>query len=208
MDQREYIEAHTASINDALRWVEKETHLRTNYPQMLAGPTQGEFLKMLVELMGAHKVLEIGTFTGYSAICLAAGLPDDGHLDTLEVNDEMEVLIREGFSRSGLSGRITLHLGDALETLQSLPKDYDLVFIDADKRQYDKYYGMVVEMVRKGGLIVADDVLWAGKPFEEPMPQDAQTQGIARYNDMAASDPRVESLILPLRHGLSLLRRL
>lgn len=208
MDREKYIETHTSAVNDALRWLERETFLRTNYPQMLAGPVQGELLKMLVELTGARNVLEIGTFTGYSAICLASGLPEDGVLDTLEVNEELSGLIEEGFRRAGLTSRIRLHIGDALETIPGLGKTYDLVFIDADKRQYDKYFSAVVGIVRPGGLIVADDVLWGGKPYEDPVPQDAQTQGIVRFNDLASSDPRVESLILPLRHGLALLRRL
>ncbi len=208
MDREKYIETHTSAVNDALRWLERETFLRTNYPQMLAGPVQGELLKMLVELTGARNVLEIGTFTGYSAICLASGLPEDGFLDTLEVNEELSGLIEEGFRRAGLTSRIRLHIGDALETIPGLGKTYDLVFIDADKRQYDKYFSAVVGIVRPGGLIVADDVLWGGKPYEDPVPQDAQTQGIVRFNDLASSDPRVESLILPLRHGLALLRRL
>lgn len=208
MDREKYIETHTSAVNDALRWLERETFLRTNYPQMLAGPVQGELLKILVELTGARNVLEIGTFTGYSAICLASGLPEDGFLDTLEVNEELSGLIEEGFRRAGLASRIRLHIGDALETIPGLGKTYDLVFIDADKRQYDKYFSAVVGIVRPGGLIVADDVLWGGKPYEDPVPQDAQTQGIVRFNDLASSDPRVESLILPLRHGLALLRRL
>lgn len=212
--EEKYIREHSTPRGAALEWIEKQTNIRTNHARMLSGAVQGRFLTMLVQMLGARKVLELGTFTGYSAVCLAMGLPEDGHLDTLEANDELEDLVLEGFSRAGLSGKITLHIGDAVETLKRLSRDmhgagdlYDMVYIDANKREYCEYYELVFGMVRPGGFILADNVLWDGKVFEDPMPQDRQTLGISRFNDMVASDPRVDSVILPLRDGLNIIRK-
>lgn len=202
-----YLREHSTRMGEVLDWVTKQTHLRTNYPQMLSGPVQGRLLTMLVQISGARRILEIGTFSGYSTICLAYGLPQGGHIDTLEINDEMEALIREGFARSGMEDRITLTIGDALESMKNLSGEYDLAYIDADKRQYCEYYEPVLSLLRPGGLLIADDVLWNGKLFEEEVPGDKQTQSIARFNELVASDPRVEVVILPLRDGMSLIRK-
>ena len=197
---------------EALDWLQKQTNIRTNHARMLSGPVQGRFLKMIVEMCGARRVLELGSFTGYSGICLASGLPEDGHLDTLEINDELEDLILEGFSRAGLRERISLHIGDCLETLKRFREKgrepYDLVFIDANKRDYPEYYELVFDLVRPGGWILADNVLWDGKVALDPMPQDRQTLGIDSFNRRVASDPRVESVIIPLRDGLNLIHKL
>lgn len=208
-----YIEEHVTKQGEALDWVEKQTHIRTNHARMLSGKLQGELLRILVQISGAKRILELGTFTGYSAICLASMLPEDGHLDTLELNDELEDLILEGFERAGLSEKIDLHIGDCKETLQRLnagmseDKMYDIVYIDANKREYCEYYDLVFDMIRPGGLILADNVLWDGKVCMDPLPQDKQTVGIARFNDMVTADPRVESVILPLRDGLNVIRK-
>ena len=197
---------------EALDWLQKQTNIRTNHARMLSGPVQGRFLKMIVEMCGARRVLELGSFTGYSGICLASGLPEDGHLDTLEINDELEDLILEGFSRAGLRERISLHIGDCLETLKRFREEgrepYDLVFIDANKRDYPEYYELVFYLVRPGGWILADNVLWDGKVALDPMPQDRQTLGIDNFNRRVASDPRVESVIIPIRDGLNLIHKL
>ena len=197
---------------EALDWLQKQTNIRTNHARMLSGPVQGRFLKMIVEMCGARRVLELGSFTGYSGICLASGLPEDGHLDTLEINDELEDLILEGFSRAGLRERISLHIGDCLETLKRFREEgrepYDLVFIDANKRDYPEYYEIVFDLVRPGGWILADNVLWDGKVALDPMPQDRQTLGIDSFNRRVASDPRVESVIIPIRDGLNLIHKL
>ena len=197
---------------EALDWLQKQTNIRTNHARMLSGPVQGRFLKMIVEMCGARRVLELGSFTGYSGICLASGLPEDGHLDTLEINDELEDLILEGFSRAGLRERISLHIGDCLETLKRFREEgrelYDLVFIDANKRDYPEYYELVFDLVRPGGWILADNVLWDGKVALDPLPQDRQTLGIDSFNRMVASDPRVESVIIPIRDGLNLIHKL
>lgn len=206
----QYIKDHATAQSEALAWVEKQTHIRTNHARMLSGSVQGQIMRMLVQACGASRILELGTFTGYSAICLASAMTEEGHLDTLEINDELEDLILEGFDRAGLSENIDLHIGDCKETLRRFReegREYDLVYMDANKREYCEYYELIFDMVRPGGFILADNVLWDGKVCEDPMPQDKQTLGIARFNDMVTADPRVESVILPLRDGLNLIRR-
>ena len=217
----QYIKDHATEPSEALAWVEKQTHVRTNHARMLSGAVQGQIMRMLVQTSGASRILELGTFTGYSAICLASAMPDGGHLDTLEINDELEDLILEGFERAGLDEKISLHIGDCKETLRSLRTAmgldnggeadsammYDLVYMDANKREYCEYYELIFDMVRPGGLILADNVLWDGKVCQDPLPQDKQTLGIARFNDMVTQDPRVESVILPLRDGLNMIRK-
>lgn len=203
-----YIREHSTPQSEALKWLERQTNIRTNYPIMLSGAVQGRLLTMLVQLIKAERVLEIGTFTGYSAICMAYGLPDSGHIDTLELNDELEDLIVEGFERAGVADKIKLHIGDAIQTLQDMEGcSYDMAFIDANKREYCDYYNYSIDLVKPGGLIVADDTLWSGKLFEETVPKDKQTQGIACFNDLVASDSRVETVVLPIRNGLTLIRK-
>lgn len=203
----DYLSKHSSRPNEALDWLEKQTNIHTNFPRMLSGQVQGELLKLLVELSGASRVLEIGAFTGYSTICLASGLPEGGFVDTLEINDELEDLMREGWKRAGVSDRITLHLGDAKETLAGLNGPYDLVFIDANKREYCEYFNLVLPLLKPGGLIIADDVLWDGKVYTEPLATDAQTEGLLAFNSRMADDPRVEVVILPIRDGISLIRK-
>lgn len=195
--------------SEALDWLERQTNIRTNYPRMLSGRTQGAFLYMLARMISPHDVLEIGTFTGYSAICMALGLPEGGHIDTLEINDELEDLICEGFERAGVAGKISLHIGDALEFMraQQGKVSYDMVFIDANKREYPEYFESALALTRTGGFILADDVLWDGKVYADNVPGDKQTSGIVRFNDMAAGDPRVETVMLPIRHGLGIIRK-
>ena len=203
-------------------WIEKQTHIRTNHARMLSGALQGELMRIIIQATGARRILELGTFTGYSAVCMASVLPEEGHIDTLELNDELEDLILEGFERAGLSNRISLHIGDCKETLAAMRSEmgiaddidtadtdklYDIVYMDANKREYCEYYELVFDMVRPGGLILADNVLWDGKVCQDPLPQDKQTLGIARFNDMVSADPRVESVIIPLRDGLNIIRK-
>lgn len=216
-----YIEEHATQQSEALNWVAKQTHIRTNHARMLSGAIQGELLRIIVQTSGAKRILELGTFTGYSAICLASALPEDGHLDTLELNDELEDLILEGFERAGVLEKISLHIGDCKETLRRFrsemglsegseadsDKMYDIVYMDANKREYCEYYDLVFDMVRPGGLILADNVLWDGKVCQDPLPQDRQTLGIARFNDMVSKDSRTESVIIPLRDGLNVIRK-
>lgn len=203
-----YIREHSSPVAEPLVWLEKQTNIHTNYPRMLSGAVQGNLLKMLVQISGARRILEIGAFTGYSSICMALGLGPQGHIDTLEINDELEPLMRQAWERAGVSHLIELHLGPALETLKTLPPHnlYDMVFIDANKREYPQYYEAVLPLLRPGGLIVADDTLWDGKVYANPVPADAQTAALVRFNETVAADPRVETVVLPLRDGLTLIR--
>lgn len=207
----EYIEKHATKPDQALDWVVKQTHIRTNHARMLSGLIQGQLLRMISQMCGAKRILELGTFTGFSAICLASGMGEGGHLDTLELNDELEDLILEGFERAGLQDVIQLHIGDCKETLKTLragmKEMYDIVYMDANKREYCEYYDLVFDMVRPGGLILADNVIWDGKVCQDPLPQDKQTLSIVKFNDMVSADPRVESVILPLRDGINVIRK-
>ena len=205
-----YASDHSARASEALEWLEKQTNIRTNHARMLTGAVQGELLRLITLMCGAKRILELGTFTGYSAICLASALPEGGILDTLELNDELEDLILEGFERAGLSDRINLHIGDCRQTVAAMPSDriYDLIYIDANKRDYCEYYEMVLPHLKSGGWILADNVLWDGKVCDEIPSGDRQTQSILRFNEMVASDPRVENVILPIRDGLNIIRKI
>lgn len=204
-----YIREHSTPQSAALAWIQQQTNIRTNYPRMLSGAVQGRLLTILTEMVGASSVLEIGTFTGYSAVCFAYGLKEGGHIDTLEINDELEELTREGWERAGVSDIISLHIGDARQFLKEAlgSKTYDLVYIDANKREYCDYYELVKPLLRSGGVIIADDVMLGGKVYENPMPQDKQTVGCDAFNAMVAADPEVEVVLLPIRDGISIIRK-
>ncbi|MBE6223970.1 MAG: O-methyltransferase [Bacteroidales bacterium] len=210
MDLNTYLTNFSQEQDPVLQWLQKQTNLRTNHARMLCGPVEGKLMEMLSGMIQPKNILEIGAFTGYSAICLARGLKEGGMLDSLELNDELEDLILQAHERAGLSDKITLHIGDAKQTLKTLKeqgKMYDLVFIDANKREYPAYYELVFDMVRPGGYILADNVLWDGKVYQENVPQDAQTQGIFKFNEIVKEDPRVENVIIPLRDGMNLIRK-
>ena len=210
MDLNTYLTAFSQEQDPVLQWLQKQTNLRTNHARMLCGPVEGKLMEMLSGMIQPSNILEIGAFTGYSAICLARGLKEGGMLDSLELNDELEDLILQAHEKAGLADKITLHIGDAKQTLKTLKeqgKMYDLVFIDANKREYPAYYELVFDMVRPGGYILADNVLWDGKVYQENVPQDAQTQGIFKFNEIVREDPRVENVIIPLRDGMNLIRK-
>lgn len=201
-----YIAEHSEQEPPILAELNRTTHLNVMRPRMLSGNLQGQFLKMLCGLIGARRVLEIGTYTGYAAISMAMGVVDGGMVHTIDINDELEDMVRDFVHRSGMEERICFHVGDACEVIPRLDELFDLVFIDADKRQYLDYYHLVFDRVRPGGMIVADDVLWDGKVVD-PRSRDAQTQGILEFNDFVHSDSRVENILLPVRHGLMLIRK-
>jgi len=209
----QYVDAHCSPEPDYLQQVYRETNLFTVNPRMASGHLQGRLLKMLVQLTRAKNVIEIGTFSGYSALALAEGLPDDGRLLTIEVNDEMEDFIRRQFASAPHGSKIDLVIGDAIEVLSNFskptasPLSFDLAFIDADKRHYQEYLDLLIPLMHSGALIIADNTLWDGKVLiETPHPSDKQTIAIKAFNDNLLTDPRVEPLILPLRDGLSLIR--
>lgn len=203
-----YLESNSKELNETLKWLERETNIRTNHARMLSGPVLGRLLEMTSRMLKPKNILEIGTFTGYSAICLALGLGTDGHLDAIEINDELESLIREGFSRAGLSEKISLHFGDAKVIIPQLKTEYDLIYIDANKREYCLYYDLAFDLLSSGGYILADNALWDGKVYQEPTPTDAQTKEILKFNKKIKDDHRVENFILPLRDGLNIIRKL
>ena len=203
-----YMATHSDAEPDWLAAIARETHVRTINPRMLSGHFAGRILKMLVRMARPQRVLEIGTFTGYSALCLAEGLPDGGHVDTIEIDDELEDFIRENFRQSPYNERVTLHIGDALTLIPQLEGTFDFVFIDADKRAYRDYYELVLPKVSSGGFIVADNTLWDGKVLlPNPPTGDHQTIEIKKFNDFVAQDERVEKVILPLRDGLTLMMK-
>ena len=213
MDRLErYVLDHTTPEEALLQELDRETHRRMVAPRMLSGHLQGRLLTLLVQLLRPQRVLEIGTFTGYSALSLAAGLGPEGRLDTIEVDDELETLVQSYFDRSEHGPKIRLHIGSALEVAPRLGTTYDLVYIDGDKREYPAYYRMLMgddggtPLVHSGTLLVADNILWSGKVVEPVARNDHHTQALLTFNRMAADDPRVETVILPLRDGLNLIR--
>lgn len=205
-----YAEAHTTPEPAVLASLNRETHLTQVYPQMLSGHLQGAFLKMVSAMLRPRRVLEIGTFTGYSAIALGSGMSaaDNPLLHTLEANPELEDTIRKYIREAGLEHRIVLHIGQAAEIIPTLDESWDLVFIDADKPGYTEYYEMVMPRLRKGGIIIADNVLWDGKVTGDPAKMDRDTRGIHTFNTMVQNDPRVENVLLPIRDGLMVIRKL
>lgn len=203
----EYIEAHIDREPDYLYKIDRLTNLRLLNGRMCSGHTQGRLLKMLTYMIAPKRVLELGTFSGYSALCMAEALDDDARLDTIEVDDELEDFIRTNIASSPHGQKIRLHIGDAVEIMrQWKPGEFDLIFMDADKRHYDDYYTSALPLLRPGGYIIADNTLWDGHVTEEN-PRSPQTQGIIRFNDMVARDERVEKVIIPLRDGLTIIRR-
>ena len=202
-----YIANHIDPEGDYLYRLYRATNLHTLHGRMASGHLQGRLLKMLVQMTQAKRVLEVGTFSGYSAICLAEGLPDDGLLYTFEINDEQEDFTRPWIEGSAVANKIRFIIGDAITEAPRLGITFDLVFIDADKRTYVETYEMALSVLRQGGFIVADNTLWDGHVCDSAYDKDQQTLGIRRFNDLVAADTRVEKVILPLRDGLTLIRK-
>lgn len=209
MTLEEYIESHSDRGADYLAKIERETWLRQKNPRMVSGHLQGRVLSMISKMIEPDRILELGSFIGYSALCLAEGLSEKGRLDTIELDDELEDVILSNFARSTYAEKIRLHIGDAREVLPKLKDEYDLVFLDADKNFYTEHYEMVLPMVRSGGFILADNTLWNGKVLEDLISEkDKQTNEIFHFNEMLLNDTRVEQVILPLRDGLTLIRKI
>jgi caffeoyl-CoA O-methyltransferase len=204
----EYVEAHSLPESPLLKELRRETHLKVLSPNMLSGPIQGSLLAMLVRLIQPQRILEIGTFTGYSALWMAAAMPQGGKLITLDKNEELAGMVRHYIQQAGLQEVIQPMLGDAVALIPTLKETFDLVFIDADKINYPRYYELVFDKVRPGGLIVADNVLWHGKVVPAPDDKiDAKTQVIMDFNDQIQQDSRVENVLLPVRDGLMIVRK-
>lgn len=204
----DYILSHIDPESDYLHRLYRATNLHLLYGRMASGHLQGRLLKMLVEMIRPTTVLEIGTYSGYSGLCLAEGLSEGGVLHTVEINDEQEDFTRPWFENSTFADKIRFHIGDAMEVVPALGLHYDLVFIDADKRLYKDYYDLVMPYLNSGGYIIADNTLWDGHVVEADHQKDPQTRGIMAFNDAVAADSRVEKVIIPVRDGLTIIRKL
>lgn len=208
----QYIHDHTSPEEALLHELDRQTNLRVVQPRMLSGHIQGRLLKMLVQMLRPRRILEIGTFTGYSALSMAAGLEEGGELHTVEVEDELEELAQSFFDRSPHGRKIRMHIGSALDVAPALDMEFDLVFIDGDKREYPDYYRMLMgdrdgrPLVHSGSVLIADNILWSGKVVQPIAHNDRHTQAVVEFNRMVAEDARVENVIVPLRDGLNLIR--
>ena len=203
----DYILQHIDPESDYLKALYRDTHVKLLRPRMASGHLQGRMLKMFVEMIRPRQILEIGTYSGYSALCLAEGLGEGGRLHTFEINDEQEDFTRPWLEGSPYADRITFYIGDALDRVPQLGITFDLAFVDGDKRRYIEYYEMTLAHLAPGGYIIADNTLWDGHVLEEPHLTDHQTIGIKAFNDRVAHDARVEKVILPLRDGLTIIRK-
>ena len=208
MTLEEYISLHSTAENDALEAITRDTHIHILNPHMLSGHVQGRVLSMISYMIHPERILELGTFTGYSALCLAEGLAEGGELITIEHNDELEETIRHNLSRSSLGDRIELRIGDCKLLIGDLDGSFDLVFIDADKREYCAYLDLVYPLVPVGGFILADNTLWDGHIIDPAYDKDKQTLGLRAFNDKLKEDDRFEQVILPLRDGLTIIRKI
>ena len=203
----EYARQHSSAEDEVLAALNRETHLRTVYPNMLSGHLQGKFLEMISHLLAPRRILEIGTFTGYSAICMARGLAEGGLLHTIDINDETMVIAKKYIHLAALDDKIILHTGNAMDIIPELQEIFDLVFIDADKPRYVSYYNAVFDKLRVGGVILADNVFWGGKVLNENKYPDRETKGILDFNKFVSEDVRVEKVMIPLRDGLLMIRK-
>ncbi len=201
-----YIEQHTDEEPALLKELNRETQLKVLMPRMISGHFQGRVISMLTKMIKPKNILEIGTYTGYSALCFAEGLVDGGKLITIDINEELEDLVRSYFNKSEYKNKIEYHLGDAAEIIPTLNDKFDIVFIDADKENYSKYYDLVFDKVNKGGYIIADNVLWSGKVVGEKIDKD--TRAILEFNKKVQDDIRVENVLFPIRDGLLIARKL
>ena len=203
-----YIEANTSQESKLLHQLNRETYQRVLTPRMLSGHLQGRALSMMSHMIKPKCILEIGTYTGYSAICLAEGLQPGGQLITIDINEELEDMARAYFSKAGMTACIDFKIGNAIDIIPSLKTPYDLVFIDADKTNYSNYFDLIIDQVVSGGYIIADNVLWSGKVLEEISENDVDTKSIIQYNEKIQLDPRVENVLFPIRDGLMIARKI
>ena len=203
-----YVVAHSQGEPKLLQQLNRETHQKILQPRMLSGHYQGRVLSMLSKIINPKSILEIGTYTGYSAICLAEGLQPTGQLHTIDLNEELHDIQRKYFDKSGYGKQIFQHTGDALTIIPNLSMTFDLVFIDADKENYVNYFHAIIDKLNVGGIILSDNVLWSGKILESLKPDDTSTKGIIEYNTLLNEDNRIESVILPIRDGLTISRKI
>ncbi|MEJ7780702.1 MAG: O-methyltransferase [Daejeonella sp.] len=202
---KDYLAAHCDAENDLLKAIDRETHLKVPMPRMISGHYQGRVLSMLSKMINPKTILEVGTYTGYATLCLGEGLTDNGIIHTIDINAELEDMVRNNFRKSPFNDKIIYHLGDASKIIPELNEVFDLVFIDADKKNNGRYYQMIMDKLSPGGIIIVDNVLWSGKVLEEK--NDQNTAIIAKFNQVVSKDNRVEKLILPIRDGLFVIRK-
>ncbi|MEP2773399.1 MAG: O-methyltransferase [Fulvivirga sp.] len=202
----DYVAQHTASESELLSKLNRETHAKVLMPRMLSGHVQGRVLSMLSYMIRPSKILEIGTYTGYSALCMAEGLADDGQLITIDINEELEDMVRSYIEQAGLSNKIDYRIGNAIDLIPEINDSFDMVFIDADKINYSNYYDLCIDKVRQGGFIIADNVLWSGKVVGDKIDKD--TQALLDFNNKIHEDTRVENVLFPVRDGLMVVRKL
>ena len=204
----QYSEEHTTPENELLKALNRDTHANVLAPRMLSGHLQGRLLSLFSKMIQPKAILEIGTYTGYAALCLAEGLTNDGILHTIDINEELETRIQKYFDQSSYSNQIKLHIGNALENKKKIQQQFDLVFIDADKENYSNYYDLLIDAMPSGGIIMADNVLWSGKVTDsEALASDNDTQELDRFNAKVQSDPRVENILIPVRDGIMVARK-
>ena len=204
----QYVDSHTREESDVLKKLNRETHAKVMMPQMLSGHVQGRFLKMISCMVSPSQILEVGTFTGYSSICLAGGLKEGGMVHTIDINEELLPMVQRYIKEASMEHKIKTYTGNAVEIIPTLNYTFDLVFIDADKTNYSKYYELAISKVRRGGFILADNVLWSGKVTQAIQKSDDETRAIMEYNDMVMRDPRVENVLVPIRDGLMIARKI
>jgi len=204
----DYLEKMTTPESEVLRFITRQTHLHQVYPRMISGSVQGKFLEMISRMIRPERILEIGTFTAYSTVCLSKGLLPHGTITTIEINPELEESILQHIEKAGIKEKVRLMIGDATQIISEMNESFDLVFIDADKEQYTEYFRAVLPAVRSGGFILADNVLWGGKVIDPEAKQDKETRGIIEFNEYIRSCQSVEVVILPLRDGISMIRKL
>src|SRR5680860_583677 len=202
-----YAVAHTQAEPDILAQLTRETYQKILQPRMLSGHFQGRLLSILSKIVNPKTILELGTYTGYSAICLAEGLKENGELHTLDINEELQSIQNKYFELSGYRNRIHQHLGEALKILPTLNMKFDLIFMDADKPNYPAYFNLIIDKLNPGGILLTDNVLWSGKVVEALKKDDESTKALLEYNTLVATDPRLETVMLPIRDGLSLSRK-
>jgi predicted O-methyltransferase YrrM len=203
-----YVVAHSEQEPELLQQLTRETYQKILQPIMLSGPYQGRVLSMISKLKSPKRILELGTFTGYATLCLAEGLAKDGVINTIDINEELEDFQRKYFDKSGYGEQIIQHVGNALEIIPKLDTRFDLVFIDADKPNYSNYFHQIIDKLNPGGIILSDNVLWHGKVIEKLDPKDKSTKAVLDYNTLLKNDPRIETVVLPIRDGLTVSRKI
>ncbi|WP_107037728.1 O-methyltransferase [Brumimicrobium mesophilum] len=203
----EYVNAHTTPESEILSDLNRQTHINVLQPRMLSGHLQGRTLSLLSKMIQPNRILEIGTYTGYSAICMAEGLKENGKLITIDVNYELEDMVKNYVDKAGFKDQIEMKVGDAMEIIPKLDKNFDLVFIDADKSNYSNYFDLLIADLPKGSIMIADNVLWSGKVIEETKKNDKDTAALKVFNKKIQDDDRVENVLLPIRDGLMVIRK-